>query len=81
EAGTLGIMIFGWGRIHKYVHFLATFTIFAGVTLSAFWILSANSWMQTPDGVNYVNSTFEVYSWYHVIFNPSVIPRYIHMLM
>ncbi|MBY7734548.1 cytochrome ubiquinol oxidase subunit I [Francisella philomiragia] len=81
EAGALGIMIFGWGRINKYVHFLANFTIFAGVTLSAFWILSANSWMQTPDGVNYINGKFEVYSWYHVIFNPSVIPRYIHMLM
>ncbi|QIV95507.1 cytochrome bd-I ubiquinol oxidase subunit 1 apoprotein [Allofrancisella inopinata] len=81
EAGALGIMIFGWGKINKYIHFLANFTIFIGVTLSAFWILSANSWMQTPDGVRFVNGQFEVYSWYHVIFNPSVIPRYIHMLL
>lgn len=81
EAGALGIMIFGWGKINKYVHFAANFTIFVGVTLSAFWILSANSWMQTPDGVNYANGQFEVYSWYHVIFNPSVIPRFIHMLL
>ncbi|BCD91737.1 cytochrome ubiquinol oxidase subunit I [Francisella halioticida] len=81
EAGALGIMIFGWGRINKYMHFLANFIIFVGVTLSAFWILSANSWMQTPDGVNYINGRFEIYSWYNVIFNPSVIPRYIHMLL
>jgi cytochrome d ubiquinol oxidase subunit I len=81
EAGALGIMIFGWGKINKYVHFMANFTIFVGVTLSAFWILSANSWMQTPDGVKYINGQFHVYSWYHVIFNPSVIPRFIHMLL
>ena len=81
EAGALGIMIFGWGKVNKYVHFLSNFVIFVGVSLSAFWILSANSWMQTPDGVNYVNGKFEVYSWFHVIFNPSVIPRYIHMLL
>lgn len=81
EAGALGIMIFGWGRINKYIHFSANFVIFAGVTLSAFWILSANSWMQTPDGVRFINGQFIVDSWYHVIFNPSVIPRFIHMLM
>ena len=81
EAGALGIMIFGWGRINKYVHFSANVIICLGVTLSAFWILSANSWMQTPDGVNYINGQFIVTSWYKVIFNPSVIPRYIHMLI
>ena len=43
EAGALGIMIFGWGKINKYLHFLATFVVFIGVTLSAFWILAANS--------------------------------------
>lgn len=81
EAGALGIMLFGWGKINKYVHFIANFTIFVGVTLSAFWILSANSWMQTPDGVTYANGQFHIYSWYKVIFNPSVIPRFIHMLL
>lgn len=81
EAGALGIMIFGWGRVNKYFHFLANFVIFAGVTLSAFWILAANSWMQTPSGVTYADNHFIVHSWYEVIFNPSVIPRYIHMLL
>ncbi|KEI34989.1 putative cytochrome bd2, subunit I [Francisella sp. W12-1067] len=81
EAGALGIMIFGWNKINKYAHFAANFTIFVGVTLSAFWILSANSWMQTPDGIKYANGQFNVYSWHHVIFNPSVVPRFIHMLL
>ena len=81
EAGALGIMIFGWGRINKYLHFLATFVVFFGVMLSAFWILSANSWMQTPSGVTYEAGRFIIHSWYDVIFNPSVIPRYIHMVI
>ncbi|WP_440615460.1 cytochrome ubiquinol oxidase subunit I [Cysteiniphilum sp. 6C5] len=81
EAGALGIMIFGWGRVNKYLHFLSNVVIFLGVTLSAFWILSANSWMQTPSGVSYLDGIFIIHSWYEVIFNPSVIPRYIHMLM
>ena len=80
EAGALGIMLFGWGRVNKYVHYFATIVIFIGVTLSAFWILSANSWMQTPSGVLYQNGHFIIQSWYHVILNPSVIPRYIHMI-
>ena len=81
EAGALGIMIFGWGKINKYVHFSANFVIFVGVTLSAFWILSANSWMQTPSGVSFAHGEFVINSWYDVIFNPSVIPRFIHMLI
>ncbi len=81
EAGALGIMIFGWGKINKYLHFLATFVVFIGVTLSAFWILAANSWMQTPSGVTYEAGRFIIHSWYDIIFNPSVIPRYIHMLV
>ena len=80
EAGALGIMIFGWGRINKYIHFLSNVVIFLGVTLSAFWILSANSWMQTPSGVHYVHGQFIIENWYQVIFNPSVVPRYLHML-
>ena len=80
EAGALGIMIFGWGKVNRYIHFASTVVIFLGVTLSAFWILSANSWMQTPDGVVFENGHFTVTSWTEVILNPSVIPRFIHML-
>lgn len=81
EAGFLGVMIFGWNRVGKKLHYTATLLVCLGVTLSAFWILSANSWMQTPAGVAYQHGTFTVLSWWHVIFNPSVIPRYFHMLL
>lgn len=81
EAGFLGIMIFGWNKVGKRLHYLATLLVFFGVTLSAFWILSANSWMQTPAGVSYKNGLFSVFDWWQVIFNPSVIPRYFHMLL
>ncbi|WP_299005983.1 cytochrome ubiquinol oxidase subunit I [uncultured Shewanella sp.] len=81
EAGALGIMIFGWGRVSKALHYFSNIVIFLGVTISAFWILSANSWMQTPNGVDYVNGQFIITSWFDVIFNPSVLPRYSHMLI
>ena len=50
EAGFLGVMLFGWNKVGPRLHYLATLLVFMGVTLSAFWILSANSWMQTPAG-------------------------------
>ena len=50
EAGFLGIMLFGWKRVPKAVHFFATCMVALGTAISAFWILSANSWMQTPAG-------------------------------
>ncbi|ASK79478.1 cytochrome ubiquinol oxidase subunit I [Paraphotobacterium marinum] len=81
EAGALGIMLFGWKRVNKYVHYGSTVIIFLGVLLSAFWILSANSWLQTPTGVEFVNNSFVVNSWKEVILNPSVWDRYIHMVL
>ncbi len=50
EASFLGIMLFGWNRVSKKMHFAATVIVAAGTLISAFWILSANSWMQTPTG-------------------------------
>lgn len=81
EAGFLGVMIFGWNKVGPKLHYLATLLVFFGVTLSAFWILSANSWMQTPSGAELKDGHFVVISWWHVIFNPSVITRYLHMLL
>ena len=82
EAGFLGIMIFGWERVSAKVHYLATCLVVFGVTLSAFWIMSANSWMQTPTGAHMdSHHLFYLDSWWHVIFNPLVIPRYIHMML
>lgn len=81
EAGALGIMLFGWGRVHRYVHYAATLVIWFGVMLSAFWILAANSWMQTPAGVTYQDHHFIIHSWSALIFNPSVMVRYEHMVL
>lgn len=81
EAGFLGIVIFGWEKVGPKLHFLATCLVWFGVTLSAFWILAANSWMQTPAGAKLVGNHFDVVNWWQVIFNHSTIIRYIHMMI
>jgi cytochrome d ubiquinol oxidase subunit I len=80
EAGFLGVMIFGWNKVGPKLHYCATLLVTFGVTLSAFWILSANSWMHTPSGVSFIQHHFLVTSWREVIFNPSVLSRFLHML-
>ena len=50
EASFLGIMLFGWGRVSQRMHFVSTCIVAIGTLISAFWILAANSWMQTPQG-------------------------------
>ncbi len=81
EAGFLGIMLFGWNKVSPRVHYFATLLVTIGTIISAFWILSANSWMQTPAGYYLAGSQFGVKSWIDVIFNPSFIHRYLHMLL
>ncbi|MFN3234154.1 MAG: cytochrome ubiquinol oxidase subunit I [Gammaproteobacteria bacterium] len=81
EAGFLGVMLFGWEKVGPKLHYLATCLVFIGVTFSAFWILAANSWMQTPDGVSFTNGQFQVTSWIHVILNHSTVIRYLHMIL
>jgi cytochrome d ubiquinol oxidase subunit I len=81
EAGFLGIMLFGHGRVSERVHLLATFFVAFGTTLSAFWILALNSWMQTPQGFEVIDGEFHVTSWFDVIFNPSFPYRFTHMLL
>jgi cytochrome d ubiquinol oxidase subunit I len=81
EAGFLGIMLFGIGRVSDRVHTLATFLVAFGTTLSAFWILVLNSWMQTPAGFEMVNGVAHVTSWREVVFNPSMPYRLVHMLL
>jgi cytochrome d ubiquinol oxidase subunit I len=81
EAGFLGIMLFGHGRVGERVHLLATFLVAFGTTVSAFWILALNSWMQTPAGHRIENGEFFVDSWSQIIFNPSFPYRFAHMLM
>ncbi len=81
EAGFLGIMLFGWKRVHRSIHFLATCLVALGAIISAFWILAANSWMQTPAGYKLVNGKFMVTSFSAAIFNPSLPIRMSHMTM
>lgn len=81
EAGFLGIMLFGHGKVSERVHLLATFFVAFGTTLSAFWILALNSWMQTPAGVELRDGVWHVTSWIEVIFNPSFPWRFTHMLL
>jgi cytochrome bd ubiquinol oxidase subunit I len=81
EAGFLGIMLFGFNRVGPRLHFLATCLVALGTILSASWILSANSWMQTPAGVVLHDGHFEVSNWWRVIFNPSYPYRLAHMLV
>ena len=68
EAGFLGIMLFGWKRIPRGIHFLATCLVAFGGVLSAFWIMAANSWMQTPAGYRLVNGKFFVTDFMSAIF-------------
>lgn len=81
EAGFLGVMIFGWERVGHKLHYLSTILVVIGVTLSSFWILSANSWMQFPAGATLVNGEYQVTDWFKVIFSPLMIPRFLHMLL
>ncbi len=81
EAGFLGIMLFGHGKVSETVHFIATFFVAAGTTISAFWILALDSWMQTPSGYEIIDGQFHARSWIAVIFNPSFPYRLTHMLL
>src|SRR5438270_4215858 len=82
EAGFLGVMLFGLERVGHRLHFFATLMVAIGTLISAFWILSANSWMQTPTGyaVN-ASGQFVADDWLKVIFNPSFPYRLVHMVL
>ena len=80
EASFLGIMLFGKARVSNRVHLFSTSMVAIGTTTSAFWILSLNSWMQTPTGYYIENDVFFVKSWIEVIFNPSFLYRLAHMV-
>lgn len=81
EATFLGIMLFGRTRVSERTHFVATLMVAGGTTLSAFWILSLNSWMQTPAGYEIIDGRFHVTSWLEVVFNPSFPYRLGHKLL
>ena len=79
EAGFLGVMLFGMNRVGKSLHFTATLAVAVGTFISAFWILSANSWMHTPAGYTMAaNGQFLPADWLAIIFNPSFPYRLVH---
>ena len=82
EAGFLGVMLFGMNRVGPKLHFMATLAVAVGTFISAFWILSANSWMQTPQGFT-MNAAgqFAPADWLAIIFNPSFPYRLVHTVL
>ena len=81
EATFLGVMLFGWNRVGHRTHFIATCMVALGTLISSFWILSANSWMQTPQGYAIVDGVIHATDWWAAIFNPSFPTRLVHMLL
>lgn len=79
EASFLGIMLFGWDRVPPLIHYLATILVAIGANLSTFWILSANSWLQTPAGGIFVDGKFVVQDYFAAIANPFMVNSFLHM--
>ena len=79
EAAFLAIFMFGWGRVGKRMHLLATIMVAFGATLSAFWILSANSWMQTPAGYTLSGGVLTISNYWAAVFNPDTMIAFSHM--
>ena len=81
EATFLAIMLFGTGRVSNRIHTVATVLVAIGTTVSAFWILALNSWMQTPAGFAMIDGKAHVTSWWDVLWTPSAPYRLVHMLL
>jgi len=84
ESGFLALLVFGWDRVSRGVHFLATVMVCLGAHFSAVWIVVANSWMQTPAGFHIVGEGMkaraEITDFWAVVFNPSSVDRLLHTL-
>ena len=80
EATFLGILLFGWHRVPRWLHVTAAILVAFGTFLSAFWILAANSWMHTPTGHAIENGIVVPVDWWQIIWNPSFPYRLVHML-
>jgi cytochrome d ubiquinol oxidase subunit I len=81
ESGFLGLYLFGRSRVSKGVHFFSILMVAVGATLSAFWILVANSWQQTPAGFEMVDGRAQLSSFAAAVFNPSMWPRFFHTML
>jgi cytochrome d ubiquinol oxidase subunit I len=81
EASFLGVMLFGWKRVSPRMHFASTIIVAVGTLISSFWILSANSWMQTPQGFRAgADGLLYPTSWLEIVFTPSFPFRFVHMV-
>ena len=82
EASFLGVMLFGWRKVGPGLHFAATTLVALGTIMSAFWIISANSWMQHPTGFEQLaDGSLRATDWMAVIFSPTFPERFVHMLL
>ena len=83
ESGFLGILLFGWNKVSRPVHFIATLGVFLGSMFSAIWIVVANSWMHTPAGFEIVgeglDARAEITDFWAMVFNPSSVERLLHV--
>lgn len=83
ESGFLGVLLFGWNRVSKKIHFLATVMVTLGSMFSAIWIVVANSWQQTPAGYHVVGQGLEaraeITDFWAMVFNPSSVDRILHV--
>jgi cytochrome d ubiquinol oxidase subunit I len=81
EATFLGVMLFGMNRVPGWMHLTSTVLVAAGTTLSAFWILALNSWMQTPVGHGMSEGQIVAADWWQILFTPSFPYRFTHMFL
>ena len=81
EAVFLGIMLFGFSRVPRWLHTGATFLVAFGTTMSAFWIIVLNSWMHTPQGFEMIDGVAHATDWWAIVFNPSMPYRFLHMML
>jgi cytochrome d ubiquinol oxidase subunit I len=81
ESSFLSILLFGEKRVSRRMHWFATLMVALGATLSAFWIVAANSWQQTPAGFHIVNGRAELTSFAAAVFNPSTPLRFLHAVL
>jgi len=78
ESVFIAVLIFGWNRVSVKTLWFSSLMVAIGSTLSAFWIIVANSWQQTPQGYHMVAGRAELANFWAAVFNPSTIPRYLH---
>lgn len=81
EAGSLGVMLFGWKKVGPKLHYFSTIMVALGTTISAYWIMCANTWMQHPVGFEVINGSLAVSSWLKILTNPLLASRFLHMLL